>query len=94
MQKKVMLVEQRNRNERPGMSTEVDRSSQSVVHRRASKRLKEGSKIVPPICSVCLSDMVRCVAGRETEKEMNRIVKTLLKMFSKHVVLVLADQVK
>lgn len=65
-----------------------------MLHCRLSKFLEECGGSIRPIWTVCLDEMVRCVAVAGIEEERSQKVITLLKMFSKHIVEVRADLVR
>lgn len=55
----------------------------------------EGSAgLVQPIWAVSMDEIVRCIAGARIEEERNEKLTTLLNIFSKHGVDVLADLLK
>lgn len=68
VQQTVMLMEWQQKGVRHTMSTEVGRSSQSVIYRRSSKYMESGG-LVQPIWRLCLNEIVRPVASTEIQEE-------------------------
>lgn len=52
---------------------------------RAFTHTEEGHRVVQPTWNVCFHEIVRHDVSREGEEKMNKNVKTMLIMFSKHV---------
>lgn len=89
-----MLMERIRTDEKHTMSTEVVSRSQSLVHRRSSKCMKEGGGVIHWIRAVCMEETIRCAASAAIEEVINENVTTLLNMFSRHRVEVLANLMK
>lgn len=94
MQEAVMLLEGNRRCERPGMSTEVERNLQSVIHRKERRCMKEGGRIMQLIWTVCVDETAEHIAGRERTREKNEILTRPPNIFPNHAIDVLADLLK
>lgn len=68
MQETVTFMEQKQRDERPRISSEISSKLQSVEDKNACRRLEEGGGVVQPIWPVCLDEIVGCISGEERKE--------------------------
>lgn len=88
------LIGRQQRGERFAIFAEAGSSLQIVVHKRASICMAEDGILVQPILTVYLDEIVRCVVCEEKRDEINKIVKTLLGMFSQNGIELPVDLLK
>lgn len=51
------------------MSAEIRRSSRSVVHKMALRHMKQVGRVVHPIWTVCLNEIIWLVTGAERRRD-------------------------
>lgn len=90
----VMLLKRQLGDEKRTISCKVRNKLQVVVHFRFFKCKEESWKLVRTVWSVCLNEIVKCLAAVCIGDDTNMIVTTLLNMFSKHGNEVLLNPVK
>lgn len=66
-----------------------------MVHSKASTCMEEGGSQVKPTWTLCLKEIISAVAkGRREKQEINKNLKTLIKMFRKNGAEIMAALLK